>query len=152
FIDAASALGSGQPEKLSRVIQELFPGQVIVEVRIFRNVADARAQRNIARVAPQDPGRPRGRENQPEKDFERCALAGAVGPQQTEDFGPFDAQVEPVEGALGPATPEPQTIVFGEPYGLNGEHNRKSCRAGTRHPLANSSGDPRPRSLACPPV
>src|SRR5207302_7695268 len=40
-------------------------------------------------------------------------------------FGTFDAQVEPVEGALGPATPEPHTIVFGEPYGLNGEHNRK---------------------------
>src|SRR5207253_5060881 len=67
FIHAASPLESGQCEKSSRVVQKLFGGQVIVKVWIFRKVPHAGVQGNVTRVAAQDAGCPRGRENEPEK-------------------------------------------------------------------------------------
>ena len=72
----------------------------------------------FAAGSPKTKASPAGREQQPEEQLDGGGLAGAVGPEQAEDFALVDLQVEGVEGGLLLAAPE-VAIDLGQASGLD---------------------------------
>ena len=75
---APAPLGPRRAEQAREVGQQFFGGQVVVEVRRFRQVADAPAHVGIARRLPEHRDPPRRRVDQLRQQLEGGGLAGAV--------------------------------------------------------------------------
>ena len=76
-------------------------------------------------------GRPRisarpSRENQLHQQLEGGGLAGAVGPEEAEDFALRRPRASGVERAVRPLAPEPDVVVLGQLVGGERGHQRRS--------------------------
>src|SRR5262249_6196348 len=75
---ARAPLSAVVPEEAGEIRQQLFGGQVIVEVRVLRQVADAPLDVEVANRPAEDFRSPARRIDQLHQQLERCRLAGAV--------------------------------------------------------------------------
>ena len=73
-------------KELTEIVQQLLRGQVVVERRILRKIADAPARGEIADRPSENLGAPGGRVDQLHEQLERGGLAGAVGTEEPEYF------------------------------------------------------------------
>ena len=101
-------------EEMREVDEQLFRRQVVVEVRILRQVANASSRRDVPDRPPQDLRRPCRREDQLHQQLERGRLPGAVRTQKTKDLTVLNIEGDAIERAVGAAAPESDGIVLGE--------------------------------------
>jgi len=109
----------------SAVVFQRFPGvEEPVEIRLFRQVADAFLGGDVrGQFAEHRDPAGRGKQ-QPEQDFDGGRLARAVGPQQAEHLVRLDVQVELID--RGDARPHPEVLEdLGQPPRLD---HRLRCR------------------------
>ena len=79
-------------------VERLFGVQEAVEIRLFRQVADALVLADVGGVFAEDEGLALGGKQQAEQQLDRGGFAGAVGAEQAEDLALLDFQVERLEG------------------------------------------------------
>src|SRR5271157_3823145 len=103
-----------QTKKVAGIVQQLLRGEVIVEVRVLRKVADTGMNRDIIQGATEELREARRGKDQPRQNLQRCALTGPVWTQQAEDLAGLDTQTEAIENPLGPAAPKADGVVFGK--------------------------------------
>ena len=89
-----------------RSSQQLFGGQVVVEIGILGQVADAPFDGEIAERAAQNLGVAGGRENQLHQQLQRGRFARAVGAEKAEDLARLDLEGQAIERAIGALAPE----------------------------------------------
>src|SRR6185312_1185611 len=111
-----------QAEQAAEVRHELFGGEVVVEVRILRKIAETPLGGDVARGPAENAGGAGGRKNQLQQQLERRRFAGAVGAEETEDLAFFDLQGQMVERAFRPLAPEADRVVFREVDRLDRQH------------------------------
>jgi len=99
--DAAPPIGGVHPEQPAVVVEQLLGGQVIVEVGIFRQVADAAADGDVADGASEDLCFAAGGKHQLHQQLQRRRLAGAVGTEKAEDLARLDFEAQTIESAIG---------------------------------------------------
>ena len=114
---APAALGGVVAEERAEIHQQLLGGQVVVEVRILRQVADAPLDRQIAERPPQNLGAAGGRKHQLHQQLQRRRLAGAVRSEESEDLALADLERQAVERPIGALAPEADAEVLGEVEG-----------------------------------
>src|SRR5205807_1129057 len=124
FSGASCALPAILSEKLGAVIQKFARGQVVVEVRIFRQVTDARMHRDVADVAPGDARGARGRINQTHQKLQRRRLAGAVRAEEAEDLAALNRQRQCIERAHAAFAEKTSLVIPGQVFDFDGDgHN-----------------------------
>ena len=117
--DATPALGGRDAEQPAVVGEQFLGGQVIVEVGLFRQVAEAALGREIAGRTSENARFAGRRKDQLQQQLQGGGLAGAVGSEKAEDLARFDLQGETVEDTPGPLPPEANGVVFGQLDGFD---------------------------------
>ena len=117
--DAAPAVGRADAEQAAEVGQQLFGREVIVEVRVLRQVTEAALRGEVARRTPEDARLAGRRKHQLQQQLQRRRLAGAVRTEKPEDLAGFHLQREAVEDAPRPLPPEANGVVLGELDGFD---------------------------------
>src|SRR5581483_1207626 len=139
---ALPRVGRREPEQAAEVAQELLGGEVVVEVRVLGEVADAPLHAEVAGGAAEDLRTAAGREHQLHQQLQRRGLAGAVGPEKAEDFAGGNRDRQAIEGAVRPLAPEPDRVILGQLLGAKrGVHVTWRGPIRTRWP-AGSTGAP----------
>ncbi len=94
FSDAISKAGAAQPAKFAVETQRLFAGEKFVEVGTLRQKSDRFAAGDLIAVPPEYLRAPACRRDEPENDFQRGALSGTVGPEQSIDLAGTDLEIQ----------------------------------------------------------
>src|SRR5262249_30141685 len=111
---AGAALTGRVAEEAGEVDEELLRGQVVVEVRVLRQVTDAPLDGNVAERPAEDLAAARGRKHQLHQQLQRRRLAGAVGAEKAEDLAGRDLQRQAIERAIRALAPEADRVILGE--------------------------------------
>ena len=116
-VHAAQEIGGAGPagrrpvaEQLGAVLQQLARGEVVVEVRLLGQVAEACVHGHVGDVVAEDAGAAAGRGHEPHQDLDRRGLAGAVAAAS--------------ERAHATEVQESRRVVLGEPGDLDHAHPR----------------------------
>src|SRR5262245_14696790 len=80
-----------------KVSEQLLGGEIVVEVRILGQVADAPPDLDVADRAPQNLGPTGCRVNQLHQQLERGGLAGAVWSEEAKDFSLVNVEGQSIE-------------------------------------------------------
>ena len=88
--DALPPIGRRHAEQPPVVVEQLLGGQVIVEVRVLRQVADAPADGDVTERPAEDLGVAAGGKHQLHEQLQRGGLAGAVRTEKAEDVAGRD--------------------------------------------------------------
>jgi hypothetical protein len=145
---AGAPFGRAADAEEARVIdQQFFGGEVVVEVGILRQVADAALDRQIAERPAEDLGAAPGREHQLHQQLQRRRLAGAVGSEETEHLAGFHVQRQPIERAIRTLAPETYAVVLRQVVCGKGAHVISNWRAAARwrSPDRSTAAAARPR-------
>src|SRR5262249_41245818 len=121
-LGARTAFAGAVPEEPGEIAQQLFSGQVVVEVRILREVANPALYRKVARRFSKELSASRGRIDELHQQLQRGGFAGAVRTEKSEHFAALDLERQAVQGAIRPRTPEANRVVFREFVGGQGGH------------------------------
>ena len=117
-------------------VERLLGVEEAVEVRLFRQIADALVLAHVGGRLAEDEGLAVGGEEQAEQELDGGGLAGAVGAEQAEDLAAVDFEVEGAEGVLLLAAPE-VAVDLGELAGFDNHilshEGASSSRAGGPH-------------------
>ena len=95
---------------------------MVVEVRIFRQVADVPAHGHRVHGLSQDPGGSRRRPNQVHQQLECCRFAGPIRTEEPEYFTRFHSQAQTVESPDRTLAPEARIEIFGQVLNLDRGH------------------------------
>ena len=119
-------------EERAEVFEQLLRRQVIVEVRVLRQVSDPALDLDVADRPAEDLGAARGREDQLHQQLERRGLAGAVRTEKAEDLALPDLEGQRVERPVGPRAPESDGVVLGKGLGPYCVHHEDGARRSAR--------------------
>jgi hypothetical protein len=120
---ARPAFGVWVPEQLREIDEQFLGGEVIVEERIFRQVADVALRFHVADRPAENLAAARRGIDQLHQQLERRRLARAVRAEEADDFSRFDVEGEAIEGAVRPLAPEADGVVLGQlEGGQSGRH------------------------------
>jgi hypothetical protein len=106
-------------EQLGAVDEELARRQVVVEVGVLGQVADARVRPDLGDVAAEDAGAAGRGVDEAHEELHRRRLARAVRAEEAEDFAAPDAQGKSVERAHAPLAQEADLVVLRQILDLN---------------------------------
>src|SRR5262249_61146543 len=95
---ARAAFAVGVSEERREVGQQLLSGEVVVEVRILRQVAEAALDGEIAERPGPNIGAAAGRKDELHEQLERGGLSSAVLPEEAERLARFDGERQAIEG------------------------------------------------------
>ena len=117
----------GRVSRKSRVIiEQLARGQVIVEIRLLRQIADLAVHAHVVDRPAAHARRARGREDQPHQQLQRRRFSGAVGPEKSENFALLDLQRQMIERPAHALPPESDRIILGQPRDFDGRRAHRS--------------------------
>ena len=102
------------PNSRAKYVEQLLGGQVVVEVRVLGQVADAAPDGDVADRPAEDLGVAAGRKHQLHQQLQRGRLAGAVGAEEAEDLAGLDLERQAIERAVRARAPEADLVVLGE--------------------------------------
>src|SRR5882762_76956 len=94
ILDAPASRGRVQPEQPRVKVEELLPGEVVVQVRVLGQEADAPSGPDLRGVLAKQADDARIRKDQAQRQLDRGGLAGAVGADGAEDLPLPDRQAE----------------------------------------------------------
>src|ERR1043165_3867346 len=114
--------------KLRAIVQKLARSQVIVEVRIFGKVADARVHLHVVDVSPEDARAPRGWIDETHQELQRSRFPGAVRAEKAEYLAALNLQRQAIERAHLTLAPEAHFVIFGQIFYLNDNHDSNDER------------------------
>ena len=114
---APAALRGVVAEQRAEIHQQLLGGQVVVEVRVLRQVADPALDGQIAERPPENLGAAAGREHQLHEQLQRRRLARAVRAQKSEHLSLADVERQAVERPIRTLPPEADAVILGELVG-----------------------------------
>src|ERR1043165_8960725 len=123
----ALALARINSRQLRKVIEEFVGGQVVVEIRLFRQKTDLRFHLGIAPISSQNFGRPPSREDQAHEQFQSGRFACAVWAEVSEDLALWNGQRQRPECDLGTLPPEAREIRLLQRERFNSSHLRYVC-------------------------
>jgi hypothetical protein len=128
--------------KVGEVVDGLRSGQVVVESKLTRQVAEPAVDGNRlgGRVHPEDPGPATGRPDMVEERSDHRRLAGAVGPQKAECLALLDRQVHLHD-------PPMRAVELGQLLGLDDRVHVGMPFPGTHRPPNSESRQPAPAGL-----
>ena len=124
---ARAALGGAIAEQPGEVLEQLLGRQVVVEVRILGQVADAALDGEIAERPAEQLRAARRREDELHQQLQRGGLAGAVGAEEAEDLARLDLERQAVERPVGPLAPEADRVVLGQLVGGQRVHGQRAA-------------------------
>ena len=101
-------------EERAEIHQQLLGGQVVVEVRVLRQIADPALDGQVAERPPQNFGAAAGREHELHEQLQRGRLARAVRTEKSEDLALADVERQAIERPIGTLPPEANAVVLGE--------------------------------------
>src|SRR5262249_52775677 len=137
-------IGGVVAKKSGEVRQQFFCSQVVVEVRILRQVPDATFRRQRTGRLAQKLRASRGGKHELHEKLESGGLASAVWTEKAEDFARLDLEGQLIERPVRTFAPETRRVIFREFV----------CRKGatTSHWLvpARTRSPDRSRQLAAP--
>ena len=111
-----------------KYVQQLFRRQVVVEIRVLGQKADAPAHVEAADRPAQDLRSAGGREDQLHQQLERRRLARAVGAEKPEDLAALDRQREPIERPIRAGSPEADRVVLRKLVDVDGGGHTENAR------------------------
>jgi len=109
---ALAPIGRWDVEQAGEVREQFLGRQVVVEIRVFRQISDAPPHVEAADGPSQNLGTARGREDQLHQQLESRGLARAVGAEKPKDLTALDGQRKPIQRPVRARTPEPDRIVL----------------------------------------
>ena len=116
LIDPLFAIGARQVEERPEKVERLLGGQVFVQIRLLRQIADLPLGLHRAGRATEHVQNAAGRIEQAQQHLDRGRLAGAVRPQKPDHLSGFDGERDVIHRLRLRAAPEiPEH--FGKPYG-----------------------------------
>jgi len=101
-----------QAEQPAVISEQLLGAQVVVEVRVLREVSDALPHGDVADGTSEDLGAPARRKDELHEQLERRGLAGAVGTEKPENVTADDVNRQAIQRAIRTRTPESDRIVL----------------------------------------
>src|SRR5688572_19034125 len=116
-------LGAVVAEQAGEIIEELFGGEVVVEVRALGKISDAALDVDIADRASEDFSVAGCGIDELHQQLEGGGLACAVRPKETEGFSLGDFQAQSVERAIRPGSPEPYRKILRQGLGTDCQHD-----------------------------
>ena len=111
--DAGGEIRPAETEQAPEIAQQFLGGEVIVEIGILGQEADALFHREIAHRAAQDAGRAGGGIEQLHQQLQRGALAGAIRAEKSEHLALVHREREAVQGPIGSRPPEADEKILG---------------------------------------
>ncbi len=121
-VDAGLPVGGAISEECGEIGQQFFGRQVIVEIGVLGQVADATLHAHVAGGPAEELGPTRRRIHELHEQFQRGGLAGAVRSEESEDLPRFNGESQPIERAVWPFAPEANGIIFRQLVGGQGRH------------------------------
>src|SRR6266849_4329192 len=103
-----------------KVVEQFRRGKVVVEVWLFRKVADLPVHLDIADRFPEDPRGPGGREDQSHEELYRGRLSGAVRSKKAERLSGLHLHGQPFERPFRLQVQEAERIILRQILRLNG--------------------------------
>src|SRR5713101_7102227 len=109
----------GQVVKPREIIEQFRRRQIIVEVRLLRQITDVPVHFHVADRLAEDSRVARGRENQSHQELDGRRFAGAVRPDKTKHFAGLDLHVQPFERRFFLEVQEPEGIFLAQIFNFN---------------------------------
>ncbi len=108
---------AGVAEECPEVLEQLFGRQVIVEVRVLRQVPDSALDLDVAHRPAEDLRAAGRRKDELHEQLQRRGLTRAVRTEEAEDLALADLEGQAVERPVGPRAPESDRVVLGKGLG-----------------------------------
>ncbi len=110
----------GQPEVTRLKSQRFAHGEKRIEREFLRHNAQRQARRTVVvnHVVAHHGHPPTGRAHETGNNRNQCGLAGAIGPEQAEEFSALNLQIDTVER-------ERRAVALGDGGNLNGTHRKR---------------------------
>jgi hypothetical protein len=112
-LHALLALGGAEAVKSRKVIQHFRRRQIVIEIRLFRQIANVPVHRHIIHGLVQDSRASRRRENDAHQQFDRRAFPGTIWSQKSEHFAVFDLHRQAFQRSLLLQMEKSVWVLFG---------------------------------------
>src|SRR6202011_5874693 len=116
---AIPAIGCGQVVEAGEIVQQLRGRKIVVEVGLFRQVADVTVHLDVADRLPKDARAARGRKDQTDQQLDGGRFSRSVRPQEAEHFPVLDLHGQSFEAGLLLQVQEAEGIVLGKIFDFN---------------------------------
>src|SRR5262249_30813630 len=124
----SAAFASLVAEQACVVREQLFGGEMVVEIRGLGEISDPAPHGEVTDGAAEQFGPPGTRKDELHEQLQRRRLSGPIRAEEAEHFARFNLEGESIERAVGTLAPEADRVVFRQLLGGEYVHRHEPQR------------------------